>query len=478
MKDLTQGPITRHLIALSVPIAIGMLFQTLYFLIDLYFVSRISDAAIAGVSSAGTATFIILGLTQMLAVGTVALVSQAVGRKDQPAANLVFNQAVLLSAICGVATLLAGIFLTVPYLHSVAADEASAAAGIAYLYAYTPGLALQFALVALGSALRGTGIVKPTMVVQLATVLLNMILAPILIAGWLTHHPLGTAGAGLASSIAVAVGVLMLWVYFARLEHYVGVSTKLWRPQWPTIRRILNVGLPAGGEFLMMFVILGVIYVAIRSFGPEAQAGFGVGGRVMQALFLPVMALAFGATPLAGQNFGARQYQRVRETFRQAALLSCSLMAVLTLVCQVLPEIFIRIFSDQPEVVAVGADYLRIISWNFVATALIFTCSGLFQALGNTWPSLLSSASRLITFVLPALWLSRQPGFTLTQVWHLSVATVALQALTSIVLLRREFGRRLQAGAADDAATSVAEADIETAARVGAVPVGEASEST
>jgi putative MATE family efflux protein len=443
MQDLTKGPITRQLIQLSVPIAIGMLFQTLYFLIDLYFVSRISDASIAGVTSAGTATFIILGLTQMLAVGTVALVSQAVGRKDQPAANLVFNQAVLLSAICGVATLLAGIFLTVPYLRIVAADETSAAAGIAYLYAYTPGLALQFALVALGSALRGTGIVKPTMVVQLATVLLNMILAPILIAGWFTHHPLGTAGAGLASSIAVALGVLMLWIYFARLEHYVGISTKLWRPQWPTIRRILNVGLPAGGEFLMMFVILGVIYVAIRSFGPEAQAGFGVGGRVMQALFLPVMALAFGATPLAGQNFGARQFQRVRDTFRQTAILSCALMAVLTLVCQVLPGVFIRLFSDQPEVVAVGAEYLRIISWNFVATALIFTCSGLFQALGNTWPSLLSSGSRLVTFVIPALWLSTRPGFTLTQVWHLSVATVALQAATSLLFLRREFRRRL-----------------------------------
>jgi putative MATE family efflux protein len=448
MKDLTQGPITRHLIALSLPIAIGMLFQTLYVLIDLYFVSRIGDAAIAGVSSAGTAAFIILGLTQMLGVGTVALVAQAVGRKDQPGANLVFNQAVVLSAICGVATLLAGIFLTVPYLHAVAADGPSTAAGTAYLYAYTPGLALQFAMVALGSALRGTGITKPTMVVQLVTVLVNAILAPVLIAGWVTHHPLGTAGAGLASSIAVALGVVMLWIYFARLEHYVGVSTRLWRPQWPTIRRILNIGLPAGGEFLMMFVIVGVIFVAIRPFGSEAQAGFGVGSRVMQALFLPVVALAFGATPLAGQNFGARQYARVRETFRQTAILSCALMLVLTLVCQVLPDFFIRFFSKQPEVVAVGAGYLHTISWNFVATALIFTCSGLFQALGNTWPSLLSSASRLLTFVIPALWLSTRPGFTLTQVWHLSVATVALQAVTSFLLLRREFRRRLGGAAA------------------------------
>ena len=163
----------------------------------------------------------------------------------------------------------------------------------------------------------------------------------------------------------------------------------------------------------MMFVILGVIYWVIRGFGPVAQAGFGIGSRVMQrACSCPSMALAFGAAPLAGQNFGARRYERVRATFRHAAVVSSVLMLALTLICQAAPHLFIRAFSKQPEVVSVGAEYLRIISWNFVATGLIFTCSGLFQALGNTWPSLLSSASRLLTFVVPAVWLSTQPDFS------------------------------------------------------------------
>lgn len=88
--------------------------------------------------------------------------------------------------------------------------------------------------------------------------------------------------------------------------------------------------------------------------------------------------------------------------------------------------------------------FLRIISWNFVASGLIFTCSGMFQAMGNTLPALLSSASRLLTFVLPGLWMSAQPGFTLRQVWLLSVASVALQALLSLWLVRREqLDRRL-----------------------------------
>jgi len=465
VKDLTQGSITRLLVAMAVPIAIGMLFQTLYFLVDLYFVARLGDAAIAGVSTAGTISFVILALTQMLGVGTVALVSHAVGRKDQAEANLVFNQSVLLSAICGGLTLAAGFLVGGAYVRSVAADPAAAAAGVAYLYWYTPGLALQFALVAMGSALRGTGIVQPTMIVQMLTVILNTVLAPVLIAGWGTHHPLGAAGAGLASSIAVAFGVAFLWIYFLRLEHYVGLRPDQWRPRLPLIRRILNVGLPAGGEFFMLFVILGVIYWVIRGFGPAAQAGFGVGGRVMQALFLPVMAIAFAVPAVAGQNFGAHRYARVRETFRRAALLSSVLMLAITMLCQWRPELFIEGFTRQPDAVAVGSTYLRVISWNFLATGLIFTCSGLFQALGNTWPSLLSSGARLLTFVLPAVWLSTLPHFSLMQVWYLSVASVTMQALTSLALLQRELRRRLTA---PPAATGGVPAE--------AVPVGEGAD--
>ena len=445
MKDLTQGPITRQLIAMTVPIAVGMLFNTLYLLVDMYFVAGIGDAAIAGVGTAGTIMFVMMALTQMLGVGTVALVSHAVGRKDQAEANLIFNQSVVLSALCGVLTLATGWLLGGMYVRFMAADAATASAGTAFLYSYTPGLALQFAMVALGSALRGTGIVKPTMVVQVLTVVLNTILAPILIAGWLTHHPLGTAGAGLASSLAVAAGVVFLWIYFARLEHYVKLDARQWAPQAAVIRRILNVGLPAGGEFFMMFVILGAIYWVIRGFGPGAQAGFGVGGRVMQALFLPVMAIAFAVPAVAGQNFGARKFERVRQTFWSAAVISSVLMLGLTLFCQWRPDLLIQFFTRQPEVVSVGATYLRVISLNFVATGLIFTCSGVFQSLGNTWPSLASSGSRLITFVLPAVWLSTQPGFSLNQVWYLSVITVTLQALTSFALLRWELRRKLGA---------------------------------
>jgi putative MATE family efflux protein len=444
VKDLTQGSISRQLTAMAVPIAAGMVFQTLYFLVDLYFVSSLGHTAIAGVSAAGTIPFVVLALTQVLGVGTVALVAQAVGRKDKPEANRVFNQAVVLSGLFGVLTLFAAYLASAGYMRAVAADAPAATAGATYLYWCAPGLALQFAQVAMASALRGTGLVQPGVVVQTLTVILNILFAPVLIAGWGTHLPLGVAGAGLATTLAIACGMVFLWIYFARLESYVALAPREWRPHLPTVRRILAIGLPAGGEFFMMFVIMVVIYWVIRHFGPAAQAGFGIGFRVMQAFFLPVLAIAFAAAPLAGQNFGAGRAGRVRRTFYVACVMSSVCMFATTLLCQWRPEPLVRFFSSDPNVVDAGALYLEIGSWNAVASGLVFCCSSLFQAIGNTWPSLLSSASRLLTFVLPVVLLvSWGPHFELRHLWYLSVLSVALQAILSLALLQREMWRRL-----------------------------------
>jgi putative MATE family efflux protein len=295
----------------------------------------------------------------------------------------------------------------------------------------------------MGAALRGTGIVKPTMIVQALTVITNIVLAPVLIAGWGTHHPLGVSGAALATLIAIIVGVILMTWYFVKFETFVSFDLSQWRPQLRIWKEMLNIGLPAGGEFALLGVYIALIYWIIRDFGAAAQAGFGIGGRVMQSIFLPVMSIAFATAPVAGQNFGARLPHRVRQTFYSAAGIGVFVMFAFTLLCQASASSFIRFFSIEPQVIAFGADYLRIISWNFVAMGLIFTSSGMFQAMGNTWPPLASSAMRLLIFALPAAMLSRQPGFTIREVWYLSVATVTLQAIINLLLLRREFVRKL-----------------------------------
>ncbi|WP_310571663.1 MATE family efflux transporter [Gemmatimonas sp.] len=442
MNDLTTGSIPRHIVRLAVPMALGMIFQTLYFLVDLFFVARLGDAAVAGVSAAGNVQFIIMSFTQILGVSTMALIAHAVGRKDQPDANLVFNQSVLWAFVCGIGTLIFGYALCGRYMSALGSNAETIAAGTSYLRWYIPGLALQFALVSMGSALRGTGIVKPGMLVQMLTVVLNIIFAPIFIAGWGTGRPLGVAGAGLASSLAIAIGVIATAVYFVRLEHYVTFKRELLSVRTDVLTRMLKIGVPPGAEFALMFVFTAVIYTAIKQFGPEAQAGYGIGSRLMQSMFLPAMAVAFSAAPMAGQNMGAGHLDRVRDTFKWAAIMGSIPMALLTLLCQWRPELLVQGFTKEAAVIAVASQFLGTISWNFVASGLGFTCGGMFQALGNTVPSLIASATRLITFAVPVWWLSHRPGFQIKQVWYLSVITMTLQAAFTLWLLRGELQRK------------------------------------
>jgi len=443
MRDLTQGSIPRHVIALSVPMAAGMLLQTLYWFVDLYFVSQLGDAAIAGVASAGNLMFVVLMLTQMLAVGSVAMISHAVGRKDQAEANHVFNQSVAIGVLCAVLTLAGGYGLAGPYMRAFGADEATRAAGLAFMHAFIPGMALQFAIVVLASGLRGTGIVKPGAVVQALTVVLNVILAPVLIAGWGTGKPLGVAGAGLATTISVTIGVAVLVAYFVRLEHYVTLDPAQWRPRFATWRRLLNIGLPAGGEFGLIAVFVGVIYWVARDWGAAAQAGIGVGLRTQQMIFVPALAVAFAASPIAGQNFGARDGARVRETFRVALLYGAVLMLVFTALVQWKSEALARVFTTDPAVVAVAAELLHYLSWNFVPSVVTMTCSSLFQSMGNAWPALGASALRIVTFMIPAIWMSGQPWFELRYLFMLSVATVLLHGVVSFAWLQVEMRKRL-----------------------------------
>ena len=387
--------------------------------------------------------FIVFALAQVLGVGTVALISHAVGRKDQSDATRVFNQSFSLSVVCGVLTLVVGYLVAAPYMHTLGADAATVRAGIDYLWWFLPSLALQFAMVAMGSALRGTGIVQPSMIVQVLTVILNAVLAPVLIAGWGTGHPLGVAGAGLASSLSLAVGVVLLGIYFHRLEHYVAFDATAWRWDFAVWGRLLRIGLPAGGEFALMFVYMVIIYWIIRPFGQDAQAGFGIGMRLNQSLFLPAMAVAFATAPIVGQNYAAGKFARVRETFVRATLIGAVIMAALTLLCQWRAEWLARAFTTEPGAVAVATQFLKLISLNFIASGLVFTCSAVFQGLGNTLPAVLSAATRLVSFIVPAMWLAHQPHFRLVELWYVSIASMTVQAVVSLWLVRSQLRRRM-----------------------------------
>ena len=443
MQDLTTGPVTRHLLKTSSFMLVTMVVQTLYFLVDLYWVGHIGTDAVAAVGVAGNLSFVVLALTQMLGVGTTTLVSHAAGQKDHDRGLLVFNQSQVLSTIAGVAVLVIGLATRRAYTSSVGADAATARMADEYLLWFIPAMALQFVMVAMGAALRGLGQFKPGMIVSTATILLNMALAPFLIFGWGTGHPLGVAGAAISTLIAIVVGVIWLTLYFLDKDAFLRFTPRDWAPRFDIWKRLLAIGLPSGMEFALMAVYMVVVYAIIKPFGAEAQAGFGIGGRVVQACFMPVVALGFAVAPVAGQNVGAKLGSRVRETYRRAVLMSLSVTAVLSVFGYVAAAKLIAIFSHDPRVVAVGTEYLQIVAWTFVASGLNFVNSSMFQALGNTVPSLATSAVRMLVVIVPTVLLASRADFSMRWIWYLSIASVATQLVLGLWLLQREMTRKM-----------------------------------
>ena len=443
MEDLTTGSLSRHLVKTASFMLVTMAFQTLYFLTDLYWVGRLGMQAVAAVAIAGNLMFVVLALTQMLGVGTTALVSHAVGRGDHAAARTVFNQSQVLSILAGLIFFAVVMSARSAYARALAADASTAALAVDYLTWFVPAMSLQFALVAMSAALRGTGNFKPGMIVQTTTVIINIVLTPVLIFGWGSGRPLGVAGAAIASTIAVAIGIVWLTTYFLPPDAFLRFDRTARAPDMPLWRRMLAIGLPAGAEFALMAVYLLIVYVISRPFGAAAQAGFGIGLRIVQALFMPVVALGFAVAPVAGQNYGARKGHRVRRTFRDGALMASGMMLAAGVICHAMPGALIGVFSDDPQVMAVGEEYLRITSWNFIASGIIFVASSTFQAMGNTVPALATSVMRIVLVAVPAFVVARWPGFDLRWIWYLSVTSIAVQMAASLLLLRREFRLRL-----------------------------------
>ena len=251
-------------------------------------------------------------------------------------------------------------------------------------------------------------------------------------------------GAALATFISILVADVLMVIYFEKKYHYLRFRFPLFRPQTKIWSGMLRIGVPAGAEFMLLFVYILLVYAIIRGFGPAAQAGFGIGARVMQAFFLPVVALSFAVSPVVGQNFGGRRADRVRHSVYSAIGIASLMMLVLTLIASLAPGMLIRIFSRDP---ASDRLWQRISSDRVSEFRVGRSClctSSVFQGIGNTLPPLFSSMTRLVLFALPAIYISRTPGFEIRHVWYLSVGSIIFQMCVNLLLLRHELRKRLR----------------------------------
>ena len=443
MQDLTGGSLTGHLLKTTSFMLVSMVFQALYVLVDLFWVGRLGTDAVAAVGISANLSFVVLAISQMLGVGTTTVVSHAAGRKEHVQATYLFNQSQVLSMGAGVIFLAVAMSFRTSYAATLSADATMQRLTEEYLLWFIPAMALQFAIVAMGAALRGTGNFKPGMIVQTASVFVNIVLAPLLIFGWGPFPAMGISGAAVATFVAVVVGVIWISFYFVDRDAYLRFHCSDWKPEFRVWGQMLKIGLPAGVEFGLMGVYMVVVYAISRRFGAAAQAGFGVGFRIVQSVFLPIVALGFAVAPVAGQNFGAKQGDRVRAVFKTAASIAAAFMLPAGIGVYLAAPQLIGIFSSDPEVLQVGVDYLHIVTLNFVASGITFVSASMFQGMGNTLPSLATSFLRIIVGIAPAVVLSGRPEFALTWIWWFTVVSTTLQMALNLVLLQREFRIKL-----------------------------------
>lgn len=443
MQDLTGGSLTGHLLKTTSFMLVSMVFQSLYVLIDLYWVGRLGTEAVAAVGISANLSFVVLAISQMLGVGITTVVSHAAGRKEHSLATHLFNQSQVLSMVAGVIFLAIAMLFRSSYAAALSADATMQTLTGEYLLWFIPAMALQFAMVAMGAALRGTGNFKPGMIVQTGTVIINIVLAPVLIFGWGPFPAMGVSGAAVATFVAIVVGVIWLSYYFLDRDAYLRFHPADWRPEFRVWGQLLKIGLPAGVEFGLMGVYMVVVYAISRRFGAAAQAGFGIGFRIVQSAFLPIVALGFAVAPVAGQNFGAKKGDRVRAVFKTAASIAAVTMLTLGVGIYLAAPLLVRLFSSDPEVIHVGVDYLHVVTINFVASGITFVSASMFQGMGNTLPSLATSVLRMVVSIVPAVVLSYRPEFALTWIWWLTVVSTTLQMALNLVLLQREFRLKL-----------------------------------
>lgn len=440
---------------MSIPIGVGIVIQSLYLVIDLFFVSRLGADAIAGVTSTATAALLTGMFGQLLGIGAVSLIGQALGAGKYAQARTVFIHAGLMAIACGVCVVVAGYMGGGRAMSGFASGEAAQKMGESYLYGYMPGLALQIIITVTTFGLRAAGEPYGPLVAQCISVPINLVLAPLLIFGVPGITGLGTLGAGMATTLATSVAaVIILYRAVVRYRHFAQPRIAFC---WESViaRRIISVGLPAGLETFVIYVYTGLMYWAAAKLGAQVQAAVGIGLMLIQALFIPSVSVAYGCVPVAAYCFGANDIGKVKKIYVVSLTMVVSTMLCLTAGCFLWGSVMVSFFSSDSHVEGKAAYFLTCISLNFVISGLIHINGSILQASGRTAWSLLAICTRLAIFAFPLLFLVSLNKVTLQWLCLLSNFAFLSQAIVSSCAVKLVIKRLVQVAPEPVAATSL-----------------------
>jgi putative MATE family efflux protein len=417
-----------------------MVMFTVYLMVDLYFVGRLGPEAVAALSISGNAFFIHLGFSAILGTGGMALIAQAFGRKDYDYAARVFKQCILLALVVGVVEAATGLMIAPAYIKYFGGSGKSLEWGIQYFQIFVISFLFMILLYTIGNCYRGMGNTKTPMIIMLQANLMNMVLDPILIFGWLGLPGMGVRGAALASVISQIYALAIYGYLIIFKGSHINIKGG-WQLNLGIIRKCLYIGVPSGLNHFLLAANLLITFRVISDYGTAALAAIGIGFRILQAIYIPVIAVASAMAAIVGQNFGANKYKRITGTFARAWLISTLFMLFCTAVCQAFPDYIIEIFSKDSNVIRFGVIYLRVFSLGFIIVGAIMVFSAVFQGLGKTYPSLIGAVvdNALfagLVFILPVYF-----SWGIQSIWWIKLTTAIIETAVVAVWLKGELQR-------------------------------------
>jgi len=436
--DLTKGSIPKQLLRLSGPIAFSMIMFTLYLMADLYFVGRLGPDAVAAVSISGNAFFVILGLSFVLGIGGMALISQAFGRRDYEEAAKVYKQSLILAILVGIASSITGLAIAHPYIAFFGGTGQSLEWGVEYFRVFSISFFFVLILHVIGACYRGMGNTKTPMIIMVQSTILNIILDPLLIFGLLGFPRLGVRGAAIASLLSQLIA-LAIYIYMILIR---GQHLKIkgpWRLDLSIIKRSLSIGLPSGLTYFLLALNMLITYRVVSVFGTPALASIGIGFRILQAIYMPVVAVTSAMAAIVGQNYGAGKQSRITTTLWTGWAISCGIMISGTVLCRIFPGILIGVFSNDKSVIHYGVIYLTIMSLGTVIVGTIMTMSAVFQGFGKTYPIFIAAVFDNVLFACLVFTLPGLFGWGIQSVWWIKLATAGIEMFLIAEWLRRYF---------------------------------------
>ncbi len=383
--DLKKESIYSLFIKIAVPSSIGTIFQNLYSIVDSIFAGQmISESALAAIGQIFPIYFVIIALGIGLSIGTTSLIANSIGESNLENSGKIFSQSFILSILVSIIITIVGINISPSIINSINNDQETLELSIKYINIIFFGSIFIFILMSINSSLSAQGDTKSYRNVLIFSFFLNIILNPILISGKILSFqiisPLGIEGIAYATIISQFVGIFYLFIKLSKTKIFNYVQLTI-IPNLKIISNILSQGIPASIGMMMIAVGSYLLIYFVGIFGVEAIAGYTSAGRYEQLFFLPLLGLSTATVSIVGQNFGAKQYQRVLETYKKGIKIGVIVLTFLGLIIFLSAEIAMNLFTDNANVKQYGSDYLKISALMFPAFPFFFIGNATFQGL-------------------------------------------------------------------------------------------------